>query len=92
MRPCVTLEEPAVPVFDLGFEEAWKQISVDTKQFRLNEKCTACRLRPLCPNCVGSAWLETGRYDGVPEYLCRYSEELYRIMKEDAADDRIAGS
>lgn len=88
MRPCVTLEEPAVPVFDLGFEEAWKQISVDTKQFRLNEKCTACRLRPLCPNCVGSAWLETGRYDGVPEYLCRYSEVLYRIMKENAADDR----
>lgn len=89
MRPCVTLEEPAVPVFDLGFEEAWKRISTDTKQFRLNAKCTTCRLRPLCPNCVGSAWLETGRYDGVPEYLCRYSEELYRIMKEKGADDQI---
>ena len=81
MRPCVTLEEPAVPVFELGFEDSWNKISKETKHFRLNKKCTACRLRPLCPTCAGSAWLETGKYDGVPEYLCRYSKELYKIMK-----------
>lgn len=85
MRPCVTLEEPAVPVFETDFEAAWETISREVKRFHIHPKCTTCRLRPLCPNCAGSAKLETGAYDGIPDYLCRYSEELYRIIKQEAS-------
>ena len=80
MRPCVTLEEPSVPVFETGFEDAWEKVSKESKAFRVNEKCIKCRLRPICKTCVASAWLESGAYDGVPEYLCRYAEAYQNLL------------
>lgn len=83
MKPCVTFDEPIVSVFEVGFEEAWRQISQRTKEFRLNPKCVNCNLRIICHTCVASAFLETGSYDGVPEYLCRYAAETLRFYKEE---------
>lgn len=83
MRPCVTLEKPSVPVFEVGFERAWQQISEKVKAYRVNEKCRQCRLRPVCKTCVASARLETGEYDGLPEYLCRYAREYIRLLKDE---------
>lgn len=82
MRPCVTLQEPSVSVFEIGFKAAWEQVSKAAKRLKGNEKCTKCRLRPICKTCVASAWLETGTYGGVPEYLCRYAEEYERMLYE----------
>lgn len=83
MKPCVTFDEPAVSVFEVGFEEAWRQISRKTKEFRLNPQCVSCNLRVVCPVCSASAFLETGSYDGVPEYLCRYAKETARLFREE---------
>lgn len=80
MRPCVTLPEPTVPVFEVGFDAAWKEISRKSKELRSNERCTTCSFRPICKTCVASALLETGHYDGVPDYLCQYAEEYYRLL------------
>ena len=80
MRPCVTLEEPSVPVFETGFEAAWEQVSKASKLLKGNAKCRECHLRTVCKTCVASARLETGAYDGVPEYLCRYAEEYERLL------------
>ena len=55
-------------------------MSKESKAFRVNEKCIKCRLRPICKTCVASAWLETGSYDGVPEYLCRYAEAYQNLL------------
>ena len=82
MKPCVTFDEPAVSVFEVGFDEAWRQISQRTKEFHINPKCVNCNLRIICPTCAASAFLETGSYDGVPEYLCRYAAETLRLYKE----------
>lgn len=82
MRPCVTIEEPSVPVFEMGFDAAWEKMSGGAKKFRLHTKCAKCRLRPVCKTCVASAWLETGKYDGLPEYLCRYAKEYARLLYE----------
>ena len=49
----------------------------------LCEKCGGCRLRPLCKVCPAAARLETGDYNGVPEYLCRNAQELYRLLKRE---------
>lgn len=84
LRPCVSLSEPAVRVFETGFETAWGEVSRRTKVFRLNPKCTTCRLRAVCKTCAASAQLETGKYDAVPEYLCRYAKEYARRIKEKA--------
>ena len=89
MKPCVTFDEPAVSVFEVGFDEAWRQISQRTKNFRLNPKCVNCNLRVICPTCVASAFLETGSYDGVPEYLCRYAAETLRLYKEEHSKNNM---
>ena len=32
--------------------------------------------------CAAAALLETGDYEGIPEYICEYTKEFYKIMKE----------
>ena len=83
MRPCVILSEPAVSVFEVGFEAAWKYIVEETQKILLNVKCSTCHLRHLCRTCAASALLETGSYDGVPDYMCRYAEESLRLLREE---------
>ena len=83
MRPCVMLSEPAVSVFEAGFEDAWKYIVEETGKILLNAKCSTCHLRHLCRTCAASALLEAGSYDAVPEYMCRYAEESLRLLREE---------
>lgn len=83
MRPCVMLSEPAVSVFEFGFEAAWKYIVEETGKILLNAKCSTCHMRHLCRTCAASALLETGSYDGVPDYMCRYTEESLRLLREE---------
>lgn len=83
MRPCVVLSTPSIPVFETGFENAWKEISAQTQEILINPTCTKCSLRPVCRTCAAGALLETGAYDGIPDYLCRYSEEYYRLLLEE---------
>ena len=72
LRPCVSLSEPAVRVFETGFETARREVSRRTK------------VRAVCKTCVASAQLETGEYDATPEYLCRYAKVYARRIKEKA--------
>lgn len=81
MRPCVIMTEPAVSVFEVGFEKAWQYIVEETDKIFLNSRCSVCRLRHLCRTCAAAALLEEGSYDRVPEYLCRYAEESLRLLK-----------
>lgn len=83
MRPCVIMTEPAVSVFKSGFEDAWKYITEETNKILLSTHCRACHLRPLCRTCAASALLETGRYDGVPEYMCRYTECTMKCLTQE---------
>ena len=83
MRPCVILTEPAISVFEGGFEAAWKYIVEETHKILLNEKCSTCHMRHLCRTCAASALLETGSYDGVPDYMCRYAGESLRILRKE---------
>ena len=81
MRPCVIMTEPAVSVFEVGFEKAWQYIVEETSKIFLNSRCSVCRLRHLCRTCAAAALLEAGSYGSVPEYLCRYAEESLRLLK-----------
>lgn len=48
MRPCVTFQKPLVPVFDMGFEAAWTEISRNAKSLKVSDTCVTCveMLRP----------------------------------------------
>ncbi|MEE1087301.1 MAG: radical SAM protein [Schaedlerella sp.] len=82
MHPCVILTEPATNVFEHGFEKAWERDMESVGKILLNAKCTACRMSPLCRTCAASALCETGSYDGIPDYMCRYTKETIRLMRE----------
>ena len=92
MRPCVTFDKPAVSVFEKSFEPAWKEISQEAKKLRVSETCVTCSLRPACKTCPASAYLETGSCDGVPEYLCRYTKEFVRLLREAVEQEQEAES
>ena len=82
MRPCVMQSQPEVNVFAEGFQRSWEMISAQTKEILINERCTECKYRPICNTCAAAALLETGDYEGIPEYICEYTKEFYKIMKE----------
>lgn len=82
MRPCIMLTKPEADVFQLGFSEAWKEITNAVSNIRLNAKCSACTMREACQSCAACAFLETGAFDGVPEYMCQYTKETLRLLKD----------
>lgn len=84
LRLCVILTTPAVNLFEnISFTEAWKTITDGMETLLMNEDCTVCPRRPICDNCPASALYETGTYSGKPDYLCRYTAELERLMRQE---------
>lgn len=83
MQPCVMLTAPSVSVFDVGFDQAWKTVSEGVKKIRLSSQCAHCSKRDVCQVCAACALYESGSYDGVPDYMCQYTEQtLYYLRKE----------
>lgn len=83
MHPCVVLDTPSINVFEVGFDAAWQVMMDKTKQIVLSDQCHQCSLRPICRTCQASALLETGSYEGTPEYMCEYSKETLRLLREE---------
>ena len=81
LRPCVVMGEPSVSVFEEGFEKAWQKVSDAVSEIRTSSVCNACKYRPICRTCCASALLEEGSYDAVPEYMCAYAKESYRLIE-----------
>ncbi len=80
LRPCVIMGTPSISVFEYGFLDAWKNLHEEISRIYLNGKCTACRLQPLCRICAAASLYETGDFQGIPAYLCRYAEKLYQLL------------
>ena len=87
MRPCVMLSSPSAPVFQTGFQKAWKQLQTKLKTLHINSKCNTCYLRPFCHICPASALYESGSYDGIPDYICKLAEASYQLLKGDSANE-----
>lgn len=83
MCPCLTLEQIAINVFDIGFETAWEYIVKETQKIRINSNCTECIYRPICRTCAACAIAESGEADGIPKYMCEYAEESLRLLKNE---------
>ena len=82
MRPCVMQSVPQVNVFEEEFIKSWEQIVQKTDDILINEACVSCKYRPICNTCAAAALLETGDYEGIPEYICEYTKTFFNILKE----------
>lgn len=80
LRPCVMLGACAGPVEKDGVQAAWNKIRGSVLNIRQNETCTACKLRPLCRACPAMSLRENGAFGMVPDYVCRYTKALYRLL------------
>lgn len=83
MSHCVMVQGPSIPVFDIGFSRAWKQLTDWTAALQLSETCNCCRLREICTVCSACAVTETAGYSGTPEYLCRLTKEFIRLLNKE---------
>lgn len=83
MRPCVVMTKPAANVLEVGFDAAWKHIVDETEKIELSSVCNACSLRTICRTCAACALYETGRYDGVPDYMCRYARAAMDALRRE---------
>ena len=89
LQPCVMLQNPCANVFEVGFQQAWEQVCEQATQLKTSVKCSVCHIRHLCRTCVAAGLSETGKHNGVPEYMCSYAAETLRLFRENAAADRI---
>ena len=83
MQPCVMLKTPSASVFDQSFDDAWRTISDGVKNICLSHICTGCSKRDVCQTCAACALYESGSFGGVPEYMCRYTEQTLECLKEE---------
>lgn len=91
MRPCVMLSAPEEPVFDAGLLTAWEKITEKFGKVRLSAKCSACTMREVCQTCAACAVLETGSFEEVPEYMCRYTKETLMLLQDALKKEQEAG-
>lgn len=82
MTPCGMMPWPAAYPVETGFGAAWETIRSETAKIRLPGKCGSCPKRSVCSVCAAACITETGAFNGVPEYLCRQTEETVRLCRE----------
>ena len=86
MLPCGMMPGPEAFPLQEGFTAAWEHIKKETRKIRLPKECAACAKREACAACAAVRVTETGKFDGVPEYMCRMTEEILKQMGRVAAE------
>ena len=87
MLPCGMMPHPTAYPLEVGFQAAWEQIREETGKLRLPSKCGNCPKRGACAVCAAVCVTETGRFDGVPEYMCAMTDAVIRRTWE-ACEER----
>ena len=83
MLPCGMFPYPSVDVLSEGFDKAWDTIRRSTAAIRLPAKCSSCPKKDMCSVCAAVCMSEKGSFDAVPEYVCRMTDEIYRLTVAD---------
>ena len=79
MTPCGMMVTPSADVTD--FNSAWQYIRAERSGVILPAKCTDCSLRKFCDVCAAVTFAETGKFDGVPDYVCQKAMAYVRMCQ-----------
>lgn len=82
MLPCGMMPGPMAYPLETGFDRAWEYIREETAKIRTPVQCASCPQKSVCPMCAAVCVTETGAFDGVPEYVCRQTDETIRLARE----------
>ena len=79
MTPCGMMITPSAEITD--FNSAWQYIRTEREKIVLPAECKNCSLRKICDVCAAVTFAETGRFDGVPTYVCEKAKVYNRLCK-----------
>ena len=82
MLPCGMMTTPVVYPLEVGFDQAWQQLREETAKLRMPAKCVSCDHKEVCGVCAAVCFTETGKFDGVPEYVCEKTHAQVRLTGE----------
>ena len=84
IRSCIVLDQPSYDAFDTtdDFMTLWNKIVRETEEIITSMECNQCKLRHVCNTCAAAAVAECGDFEGVSKYLCEYTKETVRNLKE----------
>ena len=82
MLPCGMMPGPETYPLEVGFDAAWDELRSRTAQLPNPAKCKGCKYRNFCSVCSAVCVSETGRFDGVPEYVCRMTEQTAHYTEQ----------
>lgn len=81
MRFCSFLDEPNIPVGEVGFLAAWQQLLQYEEELDWPEECKTCQAAKVCQRCAASVAAERGK--GSPSPRCKQIQQLYVEWKGD---------
>ena len=90
MLPCGMMTQPEFYPLQTGFDAAWDGVRGATAQIRTPAECVGCDHREVCSVCAAVCLAETGRFDGVPEYVCERTRKIVCFTQKAYAERKQA--
>lgn len=81
MRFCSFLDEPNIPVREVGFPAAWQRLLQYEEELDWPAECKTCQAAKVCQRCAASVAAEQGK--GSPSPRCKQIQQLYVEWKGD---------
>ncbi len=81
MTPCGMMNEPVAEIGN-DFEKAWKKIHKEREKIILPAQCKNCQYKQYCDVCAAIAYAETGRFNGVPAYVCEKAKAYTKLAEQ----------
>ncbi len=81
MLPCGCFSSPYTLPLEEGFLPAWKRLPDLLEIIPRPSECLKCEVADgICPNCPAKLQAETGRFDGISQYICSIAKERQNNM------------
>ena len=80
MRPCVMMNYPEYEFLPSGFTSSWNRMVSDMSHMHMSKECNMCKYKDICTTCAACAYWEGGSFEALPEYMCIYTKETYRLL------------
>ena len=82
MTPCGMMVEPSAEIGD-DFKEPWNKIRKAREKIILPPQCTNCEYKSDCDICAAVSYAETGKFDGLPVYVCEKAKAYTRLIQSE---------
>lgn len=83
MRFCSFMNEPNIPVKELGFRKAWEELIRYEEALEWPEECKSCSVQKACFKCAGTLAAECGSPHRVTEEFCSRVKKYYDEEKNE---------